>query len=179
MSKTPQRSFKSTYCYRNISVNLPQFSAIHNNGTVRTLSGFSSGRIRVIRTLSLCGCIMCNHGINISRCHKKGIFRSTKPCEITAAVPIRLSDNSHCKTHSFNQPCYDCRPEARMINIRITRYKYKIKLFNTQLVHFLSRHRKKSFVHYIPPYVYCSCILILLSSNCIFDIYTFRDFPPS
>ena len=122
---------------------LTQAPAIHQYRTVGTIAGFVAGRVGVVIAAALgCG-VVCNHAVDIAAGDEKGKPGLAEFQKIRIMPPIRLRQHGNGIAVRLEHTGYDCRPEARMIDIGITGQIDKIRLFNALFMQLLWGDRKE------------------------------------
>ena len=100
-------------------------------------------RISVVMTQLTVRGIAVDHRVHVARGHAKEQVRFTQTHKVVFAVPVRLRNNPHAETLSFQHTAADRHAKARVIDIRITRHQNDIAAVPAQLVHLFPGHRQE------------------------------------
>ena len=124
MGNASERGFDASYDNRNIRIYFLQYLRIDRHSIIGTLTGFALRSVCIIRTESLCRCIMVYHRIHGTAVYSEVQSRGSQLAEVAKIVPpVRLRYNGHSISIFLQPSCNHCSTERRMIDEGVTRKK--------------------------------------------------------
>ena len=118
----------------------PDQIAVHNHRPVRPVPCLAVRTVRVLVPVLSRDRVMIHHRIHISGRHQEPEPRLPEYINALRGPPVRLTDHPHMIPMRRQNPGYDRRAEARVINIRIPADIDKVHLRKSHILHFLPRH---------------------------------------
>ena len=143
MGNTPQRRLDTANDERHVLVRLAHALRVDENAAVGPAACDAVRRVGVVAADAAIRRVAVHHRIHVAAGHAEHERRLPEPHEVARRVPVRLRDDADTEALRLEHAADDRHPEARVIDIGVTRHEDHIAGIPAELVHLGAGHRQE------------------------------------